>query len=61
MLLHEFSLLGDGSCRRNPRQTGSSFSWSEPIPMMAIAASMVATGSSHAPQTMQTARQLLEA
>jgi hypothetical protein len=33
----------------------------KPILMMAIAASMVAAGSSHARQTMQTARQLLEA
>jgi hypothetical protein len=37
------------------------YSDNKPIPMMAVAASMVAAGSSHARQTMQTARQLLEA
>jgi hypothetical protein len=48
-------------CRRNPRQAGSGFFGAKPIPMMAIAASMVATGSSHAWQIMQSLRQLLEA
>jgi hypothetical protein len=50
MLFHEFSLIGSARAAEIHAEPDPG-SWSKPILMMAIAASMVAAGSSHARQT----------